>query len=29
MVQKVLPIANHWAPETREKRMGVWVLRVP
>jgi hypothetical protein len=28
-VQKVLPMAKHWAPEKREKRMGVRVLRVP
>jgi dissimilatory sulfite reductase (desulfoviridin) alpha/beta subunit len=29
MVQKVLPMAKHWAPEKREKRMGVRVWRVP
>ena len=27
--QKVLPMANQWGPETREKRTGVWVRRVP
>lgn len=29
MVQNVLPMANHCAPDTREKRTGVVVLRVP
>jgi hypothetical protein len=23
MLKKVVPMANHWTPETREKRMGV------
>lgn len=28
-VQNVLPMANHCAPDTREKRMGVLVRRIP